>query len=158
MRRLWRARGGELELAAQVTERLWFNLGVGYVRSLFDDFPGYAGVGTNAASNEASYAPEWTANAAVDHTFPLSFGGSWVTHLDYTFYDDHYMVEDGGRNLPAHQLSAYGVLNGRVGYQSADERWSVFLWARNLTDKTAISSYRITCRAAAQGLCRCLGW
>ena len=35
----------------------------------------------------------------------------------------------------------YGVLGGRVDYNSADRDWSVGLWASNLLDKVYYTSY-----------------
>ena len=134
-------RGAEMDLALQMTEGLALTAGVGYVHSIFESFEGVEVINgelIDGSGNEVAFVPEWTANVALDHEMPLSGGAVWKTHLDYAFVDNIYDSLDGGRNRKTNQIPARGAFNGRLGYLSADENWSLFLWGKNLTDKRAL--------------------
>jgi len=145
------SQGFELEVRSQLTESLSAGLGIGYVDSKFDDFKGLAlprGAGapgdekdanpmdglTDASGNQVPLAPKWTANATLEHVHSLALGGNVVSRLDYNFIDERYGAE-GASNTADYLLPAYGTLKMRFGYEAANERWSVFLWAKNLTDE-----------------------
>ena len=135
------SKGGELELSALITEELSLNFGVGYVRSVYDDFPGAFtdadGNFVNAEGNEVAYSPEWTFNSALHYERPISVGGSLVIDADYRFIDDRYDSNDAGQNNRDQSLPGYGVFNTKIGYKSADERWAFFVWGKNVTDSSA---------------------
>jgi iron complex outermembrane receptor protein len=145
------SRGFELEVRSQLTDSLSAGLGIGYVDSKFDDFKGLAlprGVGapgddkdadpvdglTDASGNRVPLAPKWTANATLEHVHGFAVGGQLVSRLDYNFIDERFGAE-GASNTAEYLLPAYGTLKMRVGYESSDERWSVYLWANNLTNE-----------------------
>lgn len=149
--------GFELELSARPSDALLLALGIGYVDSTYKSFEGVplqrpagsfgdANDGvidrrTNATGNRVPLAPEWTINAAVGYDVPLPNQGAWRSRLDYNYISERYGA-DGSTNDPADLLPGYSLVSIRTGYESPDERYSVYLWARNLTDETELDETR----------------
>ena len=46
---------------------------------------------------------------------------------------DSYLSQD---NQPDGKQDAYQLYNARLGYESTGGKWSVFLWGKNLANKT----------------------
>jgi iron complex outermembrane receptor protein len=81
-------------------------------------------------------APDFSAFATLGYEFtlpsgyiPLSITYSYKDSFWYDFSTDPiaapWLEEDG-----------YGLLSAKIGWVSADDRWSASLWGRNLTDET----------------------
>ncbi|PHZ84782.1 TonB-dependent receptor domain-containing protein [Paremcibacter congregatus] len=148
------SKGVELELIARPTDQLTFNASVGYLDSTFDNYTGvpvsvFGGAAdandgaidgfTDASGNQVPLAPKWTANMAAQHEMPLGDDGTWITRLDYNYTASRF--DSGGvTNEPEAFIPSFGLLNARMGYRSNDDRWGVYLWAKNLTDERKIQS------------------
>ena len=83
----------------------------------------------------ASFAPEWSLTGGFN--FDRSIGNNlrlgWSMQAKYsTDYNT------GSDNLPAKQQEAFTLVNGRVSIGTEDERWTLDLWAQNLTDEEYI--------------------
>jgi hypothetical protein len=79
--------------------------------------------------NELVRSPEWTFNLGMMYRRPVDFGfigGSF----DYKWTDDFFWEIDNRLVEPS-----YGLLNGQLFWQTADERWGVSVWGRNITDE-----------------------
>jgi iron complex outermembrane recepter protein len=151
------SQGFELEISATPTDALLLSLGIGYVDSTYSSFEGVPlqrpagsfgddndGVidrRTDATGNRVPLAPEWTVNAAVGYDLPLPNQGTWRSRLDYSYLSEHYGA-DGSTNDPTDLVPGYSLINLRTGYESPDERYSVYLWAKNLTDETELEETR----------------
>ena len=91
-----------------------------------------ATLGGSYTGNTLNSSPEWTFNLAGKYTLNLADMGSAYVWLGYVWQDDVFFRID---NDPRLRQDAYGLLNARTGYVSANENWEIALWGRNLTDE-----------------------
>lgn len=125
--------GVEVDLRALMSDNLSINAGAVYNKAQYaDDLVASDGSSTaGLAGQELTHAPEWVFTGSLTYDFGL---GSWnaFAHVDFRYTGDH----NTGSDLdPEKEQDAYTLVNGRVGMVSPDERWSVHLWAQNLTDE-----------------------
>ena len=80
----------------------------------------------------ASFAPEWSATAAV--AFDRSIGSGMKLGLNLSAkYSTEFNT--GSDLLPYKMQDAMTLLNGRITLGAEDDRWALDLWAQNLTDE-----------------------
>ncbi|WP_461609959.1 TonB-dependent receptor domain-containing protein, partial [Brevundimonas naejangsanensis] len=80
----------------------------------------------------ASFAPEWSATAAV--AFDRSIGSGMKVGLNLSAkYSTEFNT--GSDLLPYKMQDAMTLLNGRITLGAEDDRWALDLWAQNLTDE-----------------------
>ena len=132
-------RGVEVDFQFAATQSLMLSGGVGYTDSEYDKFlQNVNGTINDHSGNSLRNAPELTANLVAEYRRPVGDGeivlvGEW-SYKDETFY--------GVDNSDPVTAPSYSLYNLRAGYSSADERWSVFLWGKNLGDKEYFSFLR----------------
>jgi outer membrane receptor protein involved in Fe transport len=80
----------------------------------------------------ASFAPEWSATASISYDRDLGNNLRGGFSLAAKYMSDY---NTGSDLLPWKQQDAFTTLNGRISLGSADERWTLELWAQNLTDE-----------------------
>ncbi|MEO0436061.1 MAG: TonB-dependent receptor [Pseudomonadota bacterium] len=88
--------------------------------------------GQDLAGETLTYAPDWSANINAVYKAPLSPRLDLVTSIDLNFRDEFYSALDLD---PSTVHDAYSQLNMRVALVSTDEKWSVALIGKNLTDE-----------------------
>ncbi len=77
-------------------------------------------------------APEITATTAFTYEHPIGANLAGLAYVDLRYVDD----QNTGSDLrPSKVQPSYTLVNARIGVGSIDERWSLELWARNLTDE-----------------------
>jgi outer membrane receptor protein involved in Fe transport len=83
--------------------------------------------------SQLTNAPEWTATTSITYERPM-FNGAAVglAYLDARYVDDQITGSDLN---PTKTQPSYTLVNARLGLATADERYSLELWARNLTDE-----------------------
>lgn len=127
-------RGGEIELKFLPAPGWLMSGAVGYVHAVFTRFDteSSAGVPISLAGNRFPRQPQWTANALLQHSWPLANGASVLLHTDWNYRGDYYVNADNLRNpyIPGRTIG-----NMRVTYTPGGDRWELALWARNVTDK-----------------------
>ena len=128
------AYGGEVELALSPAENWDFNFGVALLSSKVDETPTVLDPEFRV-EGDLPQAPEISFNFLGRHTWQVA-GGSMAVQLDGFIYGDHYLYS--AKNEANHE-DGYGVLNASISYTTADEKWKVTAWGKNLTD----SEYRI---------------
>ncbi|KRB85490.1 hypothetical protein ASE00_01455 [Sphingomonas sp. Root710] len=134
--------GFDLEVTAKPTDELTLTSGVSVLNSKFRDFPGAqlstpnaTGGGNtigsfNAKGNDIPYTPRWTLDLGFNYRVPLSSGsvvlnGAW-------FHSDGWYSDPDNRL----QQRPYDLLNGSISWNiGEDERLSVAVWGRNLTNE-----------------------
>ncbi len=83
-----------------------------------------------------SFAPEWVATAGVGYEVPIGSALKASFYLDARWNDTYRTQtlsrEPNGRT----DNGSYAIFNGRIGFGSQDDRWSVEFWGRNLFDET----------------------
>ena len=96
-------------------------------------------IGTNAAGQpqnfdgaEFIYSPEFQGSLSIifDHEISDALGLQVTLNTRYQS-ESNTIFED----LPLYALPSYGLVNASIGLHGRDDRWSVTLWGRNLTDE-----------------------
>ena len=81
--------------------------------------------------SRTSFAPEWSATAAVGYEWAV--GGS--LRVNATLGAKYMSEYNTGSDLDPEKLQdGYSVLNARVALGRRDGRWDIELWSQNLTD------------------------
>jgi iron complex outermembrane receptor protein len=118
-------RGVELEIVATPVDGLDLSLGVSHLDGTVQDVRLPAG---RVADRDMPMTPSLGLNALARYTVPF-LGGRLSLQADATYSSsfNFYVV-----NPPQAQEPSYTVVNARLGFTSADERWEAALAVRNL--------------------------
>lgn len=83
-----------------------------------------------------SRAPEWTSSLSLQYDWQL--GPSWNARVraDYTYTGDQYL--DALLDMRSYQ-EAYSLLDLRASLSTADEKWRVSVWGRNVLGEEYIT-------------------
>jgi iron complex outermembrane receptor protein len=124
-----RIRGGELEVTARPLRDLRFNVGVGYTeaRVLEGSY-----IGVDIKGRTLINVPKWTMTGGVDWRAISNDAGHVDAHLDGSYASTQYFSI---YNTPAVTQPGYGLLNARLAYAPASDKYEIALWVKNLTDK-----------------------
>ncbi|MEM9396508.1 MAG: TonB-dependent receptor [Pseudomonadota bacterium] len=88
--------------------------------------------GQDLAGQTLTFAPEWSANLNLIYRTPISPKLNLLSSVDLNLRDEFYSALDLDPNT-IHD--AYTLVNMRVALVSAEEKWSVALIGKNLTDE-----------------------
>ena len=119
-------KGFEAETISIINDNLKIDLGIGYIDAEFTDEISVA------AGDIVPFAPEWTMTVAGEYNTMLRDLGNLSMRLDYSYRDKVFL------NVQPTYITtqgSYGLLNARVAFISADGKWEVVGYGRNLTDK-----------------------
>ncbi len=137
--------GVEIELRARPTTGLTFEIFGTYLNAKYTEFvsgdyrQGFKQV--DLSGNRLSNAPEFSVRVAGDYDIPVGDAGKVNIRADLNFQDTVYFTEFN--NADAVQPAAV-TINAGVRFTSADDRWSLDVWGRNLTNEFIISNNIIT--------------
>ena len=128
--------GFELELVSQPTDSLRLTAGVGFMDTTYDNLTDVEdqrrGGFFDAGGKKLPLAPEWTINAALQHTTEMA-GGILTSRLDLSYVDDRF--SDGSfHNHPDDILPSQTLLGARISFRPVEDGWGIALWGKNLTD------------------------
>jgi iron complex outermembrane receptor protein len=107
-------------------------LDAGLLDAHFGHFPGGGDAGKDASGNRLPFAPRFSARAGVDLIAPLDrrYG-----RLDlFVDFRHRSFVFTGQENLITESLPVSDLVNARLAWRPASDRFEVALWARNLAD------------------------
>lgn len=126
-----RTYGAELELNANVTDRLELRLGAGYLDTKVIANPSFTADGRPLNGNRLPQAPEFSGNAIVRYTIPAGDAGDFTLQADgrYQTY-----VYSGIDNDPSEKVKAYGIANARIQWRSADRKYTLEAFVDNVFD------------------------
>jgi iron complex outermembrane receptor protein len=138
-------KGVEIEASYKVTPNFRIQGSLGLLDAVFDNFPGGATGGTSASGKTLPNAPELslTLGGQYYHQLP-SLGGKMVLRADLTHVSEIFLSVDNTRTATygaAAGTPAFGVAdastsyNASLGFLPDNDRYSVFIWGRNLTDE-----------------------
>jgi outer membrane receptor protein involved in Fe transport len=136
--------GAELDMIWRTpVEGLSIQGGLAYTDATYGEDTGWVFANRNPLTGEQTLAllpnaqltnaPEWTATTSFTYERPI-FNGTLMglAYLDARYVDD----QNTGSDLRASKLQpSYTLLNARIGIGAIDERWSLELWGRNITDE-----------------------
>lgn len=128
--------GAEFEGSLYLTEGLTANFAVGYLKSEFDEFIRY-NLATGLYEDISNLvvlqnAPEWTGYFGLTWSGELA-GGSLVVTPSVSYRDSYSLFEFPN---PLLDQDAYTLVDLSIVWTSPDQRWSVGLFGKNLTDET----------------------
>lgn len=153
------SQGVEIDGRWRLTERLTVGGAVAYLDAYYDEFNGatctipqstdplnnpgcLAADGSNITSGETggqdlsdetlTFAPDWSANLNVQYIYPLGATMELRTNVDVNYTDEFYSALDLDPNT---KHDSYTKVNARIALASSDDKWSLALVAKNLTDK-----------------------
>lgn len=127
------SRGADVDLAWRTpVEGLTASGGVTYAETQYGGFVPGPGIGPRLPSSRLSYAPLWSASWSGAYERPVA-GGLMLRASLSGRYTSSYNT---GSNLDPLKIQDEMTLwNGRVGFGAEDGRWTVEVWAQNLTDE-----------------------
>ena len=133
-------KGVELEVLAAVLDQLTLTANIGWLDAEWDDFSvdlNNNGIVTDNSFLDVPNAPDLTMFYAADYVLPLAWG-SLTLHLD-TRYNDRYNTL-GTSNAGVFYRPKTWMSFGSLTFQDLEERYSLSVYGRNLSDKEVITS------------------
>ena len=121
--------GFEAELTAAPLPPLRLNAAVGYTESKFKDVPVNAGP---INGNKLPFSPVFTFNAGAEYGIDLGDSGKITPRVDVRYQSRVYFTPF---NLAYEQQSGYALLRARLTYNDPSDRYSLSVFADNITDK-----------------------
>ncbi|MFN4178251.1 TonB-dependent receptor [Phenylobacterium sp.] len=127
------SKGVDLDLVYRTPfEGLTVTGGVTYAVTQYGNFTPTAGIGPRLPTSRLSYAPLWSASWSTAYDRPLGGGMKLRASLSGRYTSAY----NTGSNLdPMKRQKPLTLWNGRVGVGPESERWTVELWAQNLTNE-----------------------
>lgn len=126
------ARGIELEGVWQVSGGLSVSGSYSYLDATFEDFTNANPAGDDYSGNNLPQAPAHTFSLAGDFSTPVTDSIRFVAHANLNYRSSLFF---GPENNPDYSQDGVTLINARAGFTFQDERWSVMLWGRNITDE-----------------------
>ena len=143
--------GFEEDLTLRPIEGLTLNPNVTFLDSEIQKYAGFNVLGQveNFAGERLPFTPKWSYGVNADYRYELPGGGAPFAGISI---DGHTSADaalgGSGITIPAAPgtrvdpgithpfvLNAYTTVDARIGYESADGRWKVMLWGKNIFNK-----------------------
>jgi iron complex outermembrane recepter protein len=124
-----RVYGGEMELTLQPTEALRLQQGVSYLHATAEDVPLPDGT---LATRTMPQSPTVTLNGIARYQWVVIGEHHLSLQGDYSYRARFNFALSNG---PSTEQGGYLLLNGRLAYSDAADRWSVGAYVENLLDK-----------------------
>ena len=119
--------GFDAELFASPAEGLDLGFGVSYLSQDVWD----VSLGGFTVDRKIPYAPKWNLTGLVRYEWP-AFGGSMAVQGDFSYVGDHFL---GLNNSQVVLEEGYALGNARLSWASADDRWGLAFFVKNIGDK-----------------------
>lgn len=105
-----------------------------YLQTEIEDYVGAnaAGIPTDYAGAEFSFAPEFSSNLTASLTVPINANLDFNGTLNGSYQGKTH--SDFGED-PLFAIDDYFLVNGSIGIASADGQWGLSIWGRNLTNE-----------------------
>ncbi|MEM7610409.1 MAG: TonB-dependent receptor [Pseudomonadota bacterium] len=134
--------GLELELSFIPVDNLTIDASLGYVDAGYDRFdgfdadgvPGFDPVTDPAAAKALKFerVPELTWYLAGTYFVPMADNGELDFRVSYSWSDEYY---NDALNAEIIKQDSYGLVDASASWTSADSKWEVSLFARNLFEE-----------------------
>jgi iron complex outermembrane receptor protein len=135
--------GAELETTFIPARGLTITAALAYLEAEYDKFrigttcP--AGAITNPVpagcsvydNSQMPHAPKWSGNLGINYAFDLGPGEA-VAALHYAHTGRSWSAYT---HFPVENIVAIDLIDANLSWSPADGRWTIALWARNLTDE-----------------------
>ncbi|MDE2561099.1 MAG: TonB-dependent receptor [Sphingomonadales bacterium] len=155
-------KGIEIEAMARPIGNLRLTANIGYLDSRYTDFcadldgPAFYTTAPTSSCGKVSLlpngsylvdqdytylklvrAPKWQVQLAGEYAFDLGDAGT-ITPRVSMVYKSHYYSSI--LNEPSGLTGDFALVDGSIGWESADSRYRVMIWGKNLTDVTYTSA------------------
>ena len=124
-------KGFEADLQWQLSDSLLLKWGLGYTDAEVTDSNALVN-GSPIEGTTPVNTPEWASSLMVNYRQPLSDGLVLDVLISGQWQDERYLEPDNG---PDHLVGAYATIDASIALMSADDRWSLSLWGKNITDE-----------------------
>ncbi|HEU4627969.1 MAG TPA: TonB-dependent receptor [Steroidobacteraceae bacterium] len=121
--------GGEIEIETSPTENLHARLGVSLLDATADQVTDSSG--EVLRDRRMVLAPRSNVTGLVRYSYPAG-PGLWYVQADAVYESPHFFDI---KNQPVSRQAGYTLINGRVGFTTADGKYEVALWGKNLSNK-----------------------
>ncbi|HQN53242.1 MAG TPA: TonB-dependent receptor [Novosphingobium sp.] len=155
-------KGIEFEASLKATDNLRLNANIGYLDSKYTDFctdlngPSASTTvptstcgsvtklvnGTYLVDEDFTHlklvrAPKWTAQVGAEYTVPLGQAGDITARVSMLYRSAWYSTV---LNDAAGKTGDFALVDGSLGWESADGRFRAMIWGKNLTNHTWVSA------------------
>lgn len=130
--------GGELEVLAKPSRNGRLDVSLALLHTRFIDFDLTGLGGADYSGNQLRNAPRRTLNVGYEHRFELGSAGDLTARAE-TLLSSGYFTDTA--NSVAGRQGSYSQTGASLRYESADGRWSLIGWVRNLEDEPVLYSY-----------------
>lgn len=125
--------GIEAELIASLGDNWTLSLNGTVIDAKFDEGALPTAPGEPAVPlNHMTRVPDYTVNFRADYERPFSSNLLFLASAEWYSQGEMYLTLD---NQEAGVVDPYSLVNAQIGIGSADGRWQVVAWGRNLTDE-----------------------
>lgn len=132
--------GAELEVYAQPTDRLNFSFTASFLDTEYGDYFNQAlpvaypdvTIDTNLRGNELPHSPSEKFSGMIQYNIPFIGGSTLTPRFEFTHSGDRYLSSP---NRPIDQGDSFTVMNARLKWADANDRWQATLWVTNLDDE-----------------------
>jgi len=124
------AYGVELDLLARLTQELTVYGNYAYTKCEFKGELIVDAAGTDVDGNTCRRTPKHAYSVGADVNFPVSANHMVSAGVDFQWSDKYFFDI---RNSPHQVISSQHTLNLRAGVSTADDRWELMFWAKNVT-------------------------
>ena len=125
-------KGIEAELFANLGDGLDFTGGFAYTDSEYDSytFGALAGLGVDPVldGTRLQYVSEYTANATLQYSRPITSDFDWTSRFDISYQSDQSVVQTADAFV-----GDATTINLRTGIEN--DRYALFVWVENLTEE-----------------------
>ena len=126
--------GLEAELTVKPVDALELFVATSVLDSKYKNFVGLAGA--NFDGNRLVNAPSFAVSAGATLTVLVGDKGSVRAHADMGHTSSIFLYPD---NLPSNRVSGHTIVNARLAWKPASERYEIALWGKNLTGEEYIT-------------------
>jgi iron complex outermembrane receptor protein len=132
------SKGFEMELIASPLENLSLSASLGYVDAKYDEFT--VASEYNYEGHRLELAPETEYNLSAEYKMPITNIGTFSVRGNFIHRDDFYW---DANNEPDFLVKGYELIDGKIGYESYDGSFGIYVWGKNLLDKLYMLSRSI---------------
>ncbi len=122
-------KGIEAEFMARPTERITLTSTLAWLDARYDV---YFDQGTSLTGNRLPNAPRWNISLGGEYKLPIGTSGTLMLRADMALRDKVFFKPNNDVRYAGNRST---LVNGRIAWQPANERWELAAYGRNLTNE-----------------------
>jgi iron complex outermembrane receptor protein len=132
-------RGAEFDIHARPLPGLDLGAQGTYLSSRIDRFTGVNQVGqvANFEGSTMPYTPKWNLSASTSYEHSLTDQWSGFVGAQVSFTSDTTAAMG---SPPLYDMPEYTLVNLQAGVKSQDDRWRVYVWGKNVTNRFYVNN------------------